>query len=442
MERDPSRAVARDQLRRRLTALVYRDAARAYGVGMAGVILPLVYLFREWPPWEIRAALHDLAPLRRAELLALAHALYGLASLPLVRVLLASERLRWWWTLPLPATWWRALHLRHLLLLNGPWLLAIGYGLVPLVGREGMAEAITSGVAFVAVTLAGQVVLAAVIDRGIGAAAIVLAGWAATVVLAVMSPGAVGAALGGLLLLGVIRRLGTPLPEPRARMRGHSGGHPILALARLGWLAVRRRDAVPIAWGLAVELLAVGLAGLGLVHVGAEEPGVAASMLRGIAVASAALGAGLVLRAIRAVDGDRPLLDTWGLQARDERRAHLLLAALGGLPAAIGGSLVLPWLAVVGRLWPLEAGLAVAWAAIGTTRFAYLEAARRRLDEPRSVRLLLRGALGALLAVTAETGLALVPWALYEAWRLPAAQRQAHRTRQRFETAQRDDHRS
>ena len=31
-----------------------RDALRAYGVGMSLALLPLVYLFREWPPWAIR----------------------------------------------------------------------------------------------------------------------------------------------------------------------------------------------------------------------------------------------------------------------------------------------------------------------------------------------------------------------------------------------------
>jgi hypothetical protein len=433
---------SRVPLRRRLGVLVYRDAARAYGVGVSLAVLPLVYLFREWPPWAIRDALHELPAAERAGVMAAAHAVYGLATAPLARQLLASERLRWWWTLPLPAAWWRGLHLRHLLLLDAPWLVAIGYGVAPLGAREGAVAAIASGLAFAALTLAGQITLVSVADRGLALAGGGLLAWALAVAIAVLVPGPLALAVGALALVPAAWRLGRPLPEARAQARGLAGGPPVLALARLGWLAVRRRDGVAVTWGVLVQLAAVALVGLASVHVGDSEPAAVKALMRGVAVVSATIGAALVLRSIRLVHGDRPLMDTWGIEPRHERYARVLLAAAGVLPALLVGSLLLPWLHPLGRAWPLDLGLATVWAALGTVRIAATLEAKRRLHEARLPRHLLWMGAALVLVGAAGSVLALLPWAALEAWRLPAAQRGADRARRRYETAQRDDHRS
>ena len=458
---DLSRGEAsRAPLRRRLGMLVYRDAARAYGVGVALAVLPLVYLFREWPPWAIRDALHGLPAADRAGVLAAAHAVYGLATAPLARQLLASERLRWWWALPLPARWWQALHLRHLVLLDAPWLLAIGYGMAPLLARDGRLSAVTGGLAFVALTLAGQIALVSVADRGSIWRAGGLLAWALAVALAVILPGPLALLLGALALVPAAFRLRQPFPEARARARGFAGGTPVLSLARLGWLAVRRRDGVAIAWGVFVQLALVVLVGLAAIHMDppviramlAEravvahpvtvEPDAVRALLRGVAVICALVGTAIALRSARILHGDRPLLDTWGIDPRHERNARLLLAVAGVLPAALVGSVLLPWLHPLGRQWPLELAVAVAWAAPATVHLVLTLEADRRLHHPRLPRHLLWLGAALLLVGVAGTTLALLPWAALAALRLPAAQRRADAARLRFETAVRDDHRS
>ena len=419
-----------------------RDALQAYGVGMSLALLPLVYLYREWPPWEIRDALHGLPRSSRALLMAGAHALYGLATAPIVRQLLASERLRWWWALPLSARWWRALHLRHLVLLDAPWLLAIAYGVLPLAATAGPIDAIASGLAFVMLTLFGQIAMVSVADRPPRWALLGLLVWALAVAAAVLIPGPAGAGLGALLLAAMVRRLGRPMPEIGAQVRGRTGGPPAVALARLGWLAARRHDGVALAWGAATQLAAVALAGLAIAHVGHEDPEAAAALRRGLAVVCATVGAALVLRSVRVLHGDRPLLDTWGIEVHHERSARLLLAAVGVLPALIVGSIALAGLGPVGRGWLLDLLLATAWAATRTVRLTFSLDARRRLHEPQLPRHLLWMAVALLLTGIARTPLALLPWAAFEFWRMPAAQRRADHARRRFEATVRDDHRS
>src|SRR5690606_2054947 len=128
--RDGSRLV-----RERLTGLVYRDAAAAYWAGLAIVLMPMIYLLQAWPPPAIRAAIRELERWPQIELLVAVYAGYLFATHGLVRVLLASTRLAWWRQLPLSTNWWRLLHLRHLLLLDALYLLVVGYGLEPLIGR-------------------------------------------------------------------------------------------------------------------------------------------------------------------------------------------------------------------------------------------------------------------------------------------------------------------
>ncbi len=435
------RMTAAAGLRRRLGILVYRDAARAYGVGVGLVAMPLVYLFREWPPWAIRDALRELPALERAGLIAVAHAVYGLATAPLARQLLASERLRWWWTLPLGAAWWRRLHLRHLVLLDAPWLAAIAYGVAPLAARDGIASACCAGLGFAGLTLAGQIALVSLADRNLAWVGAAVLGWAVLAAAAVLAPGLVALLLGSLALGPAAWRLGRPLPETGARARGLAGGPPVLALARVGWLAVRRRDAVALGWGLAVQLAATALAALALIHVGSSEPATVRALMRGLAVVCATVGTALALRSARILHGDRPLMDTWGIEPQHERRARMLLAALGVAPALVVGAPLLAWLDPLGSAWPLELAVTTAWAAVGTVRASYAREAARTLHTSRLPRHLLWMGAALVLVSAAGTTLVLLPWAAFEAWRLPAQQQRADAARRRYESAQRDDHR-
>ncbi len=427
-------------LRRRLFGLVYRDAARAYGAGLGLVLLPMVYLLREWPPWVIRDALRELPAPERALTLASAHALYGLVTMPVVRQLLASERLRFWWTLPLSARWWRGVHLRHLGFLDAPWLIAIAYGALPLHASHGAAVALMSGLAFAMLTLAGQIALVSIADRGVLWLAASGSAWALAVALAVLWPAPLAALLGAAAVVPAVRRLGRPMPEISAVVRGRAGGPPVLALIRLGWLAARRRDSIVLAWGVAVQLGAVGLAALAITHVGLTEPSAAAALRRGLAVVAATVGTALVLRSARVLHGDRPTLDTWGITPAQERWARLGLAAAGVVPALVVGSVVLPGLGPVGRAWTLDLLVATGWAAVTTVRLGFALEARRRMHEPRLLRHLPRMGLALILTGLVGTPWVLLPWAAIAALRLPATQRAAERARRRFETAHRDDH--
>jgi len=440
-DRPPARPAV---LRRQLGRLVYRDAAQAYGVGVALVVMPLLYLFREWPPWVIRDTLHGLPPLTRAAVIAGAHATYGLATLPVVRVLIGSERLRPWWSLPLGPRFWPALHLRHLVLLDAPWLLAIAYGVLPLAHRPGGGPlpALAAGLAFALLTLAGQIGLAAVADRRPPWAGAGLIAWAAAAALATLAPAPLALLVGVVAFAPARLRLGTPMPEASARRHGRAGGPAQLALVRLHGLAARRHEPVALSWGLGVQLGAVALVGLGIVHVGASEPAAAAALRRGLAVVAATVGAALGLLSVRALDGDRPQLDTWGIPDAHERRARVLLAAFGVAPALVAGTLVLPWLGPVGRGWVLDGLIATGWAATFTAHLTFARQARGRLHASWLLRHLLWMSLALVLTGAAGTSLVLLPWAGLSAWRLPAAQRRADRARRRYESARRDDHRS
>lgn len=427
-------------LRRQLSRLVVRDAVNAYWGGAVLVLLPLVYLWREWPPWAIRDALVGLPVMDRAEVMAAAHVAYGLVTAPVVQRLLASERLRWWWALPLSAGWWRGLHVRHLVLLDAPWLLAIAYGVAPRFARGERIEALACAVIFMALTLAGQVALVASTDRRVVVSMAWLSAYAAAVALAVALPLAVGSGVAVLGLGLAVARLGRPMPEVRARLRGLSGGHPVVALARLGWLAASRRDRMVVGWGIMLQLGAVALVDLGIEHVGASEVAAVETLRRGLAVVCAVVGTAVALRAVRIIDGDRAWLDSVGLEPRHERRARLLLAATGVAPAAVAGLVVLAWRSAAAPAWLMDLGLATAWAALGVVTMSYAAEAGRRLHEPRAQRLLLRLGLGMLLAVGVQTTWALVPWAVLDAARLRGLQRRADRARLRFETSRKDDH--
>lgn len=427
-------------LRRQLSRLVVRDAVNAYWGGAVLVLLPLVYLWREWPPWAIRDALVQLPVTERAVVMAALHVVYARVTAPVVRRLLASERLRWWWTLPLSAGWWRALHVRHLVLLDAPWLLAIAYGVAPRFARGEPLEALACGGIFMALTLAGQVALVASGDRRGVVAVTWLGAYAGAVALAVAVPLVLGGAVAAVSLGLAVQRLGRPLPEVRARLRGLAGGHPVVALARLGWLAASRRDRMVVGWGIGLQLAAVALVALGHAHVGAVEVEAMDALRRGLAVVCAVVGTAVVLRAVRIVDGDRVWLDSVGIEPRHERRAWLLLAATGVLPAAAAGLVVLAWRDAAAHAWLMDLGLATGWAALGIVTLGFGLEAGRRLHEPRMPRLLVRMGLAVLLVVGFETVGALLPWAVLDAVRLRGLQRRAERARLRFETARRDDH--
>lgn len=422
-------------LGRTLTRLVYREAADRYGAGFALVVIPLVYLFREWPPWEIRDTIAALAPMSRAGLLSVAHLAYLLATAPLVRSLLASPRLRWWWSLPLSRGFWRAIHLRHLLLLNLPWLLAIAYGGTSVAEREGTVAAASSVVAFAGLDLAAQIAVVVTSDRGAGSRLAVALGLAIAVAVAVAIPGLAAGVLGLAALAAMLRRCGTPMPEPRTARRGRAGGDPVVALVRWRWLAARRAAPAVLLWGGLVQLGIVGLLTLGLHHVGHTEPEVARALVRGGAVLCAAVGASLLRVATRHSHFDEPHLTTWGTTAQQQRRASVALALAGALVAWPIGALVLPSAAAVGAAWLVELPIAALWAAFEVATATYRAQGRGELARPILLRTMLVTGLAMVLVGAASTVAILLPWLGVRAWRLPRAQRRAADRAARHERA-------
>ncbi|MCH9685649.1 MAG: hypothetical protein K0V04_29730 [Deltaproteobacteria bacterium] len=147
-------------------------------------------------------------------------------------------------------------------------------------------------------------------------------------------------------------------------------------------------------------------------------------------------------RAVRIVDGDRSLLDTWGIDLNHERGARLLLAVVGVAPAAAG--VVIVSLVTGGQAlpWSLDLTVATVWAAIGTVGNDFAMQARRTPHGTRFPRRVLRLALTVVLVVGSGTVLVLLPWTIIEALRLPGLHRRAERARLRFETSTPDDHRT
>lgn len=417
-------------LRKRLTALVYRDVAIAHGLGLLIALLPMIYFVQVWPPSAIRAAIRALETWPRIGLLVVLHFAYLLATHGLVHRLLGSARLAWWRQLPLTNGWWRALHCRHLLLLDAPWLLAAAYGLWPLIGEDRVAAAFAWLFGYAGLTFTAQVALVAGrpwrLALGLGSAVAFLpvlwgGPWVAVLV-------------GAPALAWAVRRLGEPMPEPQhfGHGRWHRGGATI-ALIRLAARAVMRRNAIALVWGLSLQLSIVVIVAFALARAGAR----AEALARGLAVVAAAIGAAVLPRAMVLLDDDRAWIESWGVAPSIELRAQLGLAALGGAPALILGTSLTH---AHGWQWLLDGGVAIGWAAILATASNAAAEIRRELRKPKIARTLVRITLGVALVSLSGSVLVLIPWALVELVRLPKLHGRAQRTRQRFDVLDIDDH--
>ncbi len=424
-------------LRRRLSLLVYREAANRTQIGIALAMMPLIYVLVIWPPPAIRAALIELEPLARAQWLLAAHAIYLFATHGVTQRVIASARLAWWWQLPLSPSWWRTLHLRHLLLLHSAWLAIIVYALIPRASGGEWAAAILIGVGHAGWMLAAVVGLVAWIDRRwpvrvlLGLAVALVAGaavWAPAWAIA-------AAGLGAATL--AIRRLGRPMPERSSRSLGLGlRGGSRLALARTILLAGLRRESVAVVGSFVLQAILLVLVGFAIAQVGER----ARPLQRGVAVVIAVVEAGLLTRGLRTLAADRALMRSWGIASEVELAARILAVLLAGLPVLVGGQLVLSLVGPVGHAWALDHGVALVWASVGGASASFSDEIHDAIQKPRLGRTFLRVIAGAILVSIAESVLVLLAWTGLEVLRLPSSQARAERVRARREATIHDDH--
>ena len=418
-------------LRRRLFSLVYRDAARLHGMGVAVVVLPLVYLWREWPPWAIRSAIEALPAATQAGVVLVAIAGYARLTAAPVRTLLASQRLQLWRTLPLSRGFWRRTHGLHLLLLDAPWLGVIAYA----VALRPTTPAVLAWISAVGLTIALQVSAIAYVDRprariGVHALAIglSLATWLSR---SAELAGAVGLVMATLSYL----RLADPFAEPPAaarRILGRLAG-PARAWARLLFVAWLRRAPLFFAGTILGQILGVAAVVLADRHVGAIDPDGVLALARFVAVLGGWVGASALLQSVRAIDRDRAWLDALPLTRRAEHRARLHVAILGGAPTWV-------LLAVLSPA-PLEALAAAAWAAAAMADLVAGRERARTLHDRLVERIVLAVAVALAAALATGHTAALLPWAAWSAARAYRRLDEAADVRARFETPREgDDH--
>lgn len=422
-------------LRRRLAFLVLRETVEAYGIGLALACMTLVYVQIAWPPPEIRRALSEAAPLVRAKWFFGAHLLYLLSTQALTRKLLASARLDWWRQLPLSGSWWRALHLRHLLALHGPWLAMLAYALTPTALARPIS-ALVAAVGYASLVFAAAIWSSALGDRAWPARISVCIGGASLSAAGVWS--SVGMLLVSVSALGLaVWRLGRPLPQVRstgAALRLRVG--PSLALARAMLLAAWRRSTMMVGWMTLVHVILIGLLPFATVH-GAER---ARALQRGMAVLVAVSSWVVLIRGLRALAPDRALLRSWPVSARAEWRARLAAVLIAGAPALILGGLVLARAGGPGLWWSLDLGLALVWAAFVASAASFVDERRGELFEPHMGRTAAILAAGLILVTLTQTCASLAIWALIAALRTPTLQARARAKLARRERKTHDDH--
>ncbi|MFV8755397.1 hypothetical protein ACNOYE_33010 [Nannocystaceae bacterium ST9] len=414
-------------LRRRLSSLVYRDTAQAYQRGVALVVMALVYMFTAWRPDQIRAAILAAEPASAAAILAAVMVVHHLASAGLVERMLASDRLTWWWQLPVPRTWWRALHWRHLIALHLGWLAATIYGLWPVAITDPWRAAALA-IAWIGVSLAAAVARVILRDRGplVRVAIVVIA--AASVVITELVAAELGALIGVVALAWTHRSLDRPMPELALRPTWRwDRTHPVLALARLRVLVVARRDRPALAGLLALELALAYLTIAAFGQIGEA----AGNFARGAAVVASSLGGVLLVRSQRLLAGELALMDGWGIDPRHERRARLLAALSFALPYTLIAGARLP------ILWTLEALPALAWAGVGALRASLVQR-----DTPALGRFFARTIAAVMLVVILGSTLPLLAWIAFDAIGLARdhARAEALRRRVHADLATRDDH--
>jgi hypothetical protein len=372
-----------------MRALLLRDAVQRLAAGAALGVALSAWLWRSWPPWEVRAWLWGLDGVP-----ALAAALgvplaWALLCTPVIRILLRSARLEYWRQFPISRAQWIALHAVHLACIDAPAIGIAIYLLAPLAEPWRIAAA---AVAALAVVVAAQVALAQV-----------------------------------------------EVPRVPVWLRSRTA---VGALWRLHAITVLRRDRSAVWLTLAVQILAVGYAVVGVANVAREEPQAAWSLLHGGAIAGSFAAAWLVLRAQRAIDRDRWYLDALpGVRPSTELLARVLVGATFATPTIVGLGLAAAPLGVVDLVAAgLHALVAAGWAAAGFTRIGARAEAHARLGAPQSVPTLVLVVYGACVLVLVGP-LALLFAAALELALAHRALARATALRTRFETTNRqDDH--
>lgn len=394
---------------------------------MAAVAVPSAYVAGQMDWRDLRDAVAELSPDLRALVIGAAVALYVIAMVPVVALLLTSARLDAFRTLPLSRAFWRRLHARHLLTAN-----ALGVGAVAL-GVTALASVglrVAWATALVALLLAVQVAWRAEPRRVRRIALLVGAGAAVSVAVRLGSPWPLGA-LAIPAAAWAHRRLAGPMPEPpRTRVAWPTPRRPAVAFAILLARIVRRRSGGALTTVLLGQASVVMLAGLAVRH--APHDPATTSLLRGLAVVGAVVGAALMVPAWRGLARDRWLLDATPLRLREATLGWIVLGVLAAAPSALlaverGVAGALDWVAATGF-----AVLATAWVMLGA-------AVRRQPTAPVLPRL-----LAALLAAQVAVAAAGSTWplaavALGLALGLPSRSRAADVARRRFETHVRDD---
>lgn len=303
----------------RLRRSVWHDAVARYWRGAVLVGAPGVYLWREWPPWQLRAALWALEPSAAGFVAsAIALAYIALTAGP-TRSLVASKRLIYWRQFPISGREWGLFHGLNLALLHSPFGVLVGYMLGPL-GFVTATALATGGLATVVVPMS--------------------------------------------------LRLRAPLGDP-APLRWRRPRHPRIAafaLPRLLWLTLLRRRPTTV---VVLLILEAGLVALGIAAVGnlAEVDSRAAfRSARGFMAAATCVGSLTPLFAWPLLAKDRWCLDGLGVGPRRAARASLYLGMLTlPLPAlgllSIGARLSTSDLAVVIATTVIALGAAV-WLGV------------------------------------------------------------------------------
>lgn len=368
-------------------AWLLRDAVRRLGAGIAIGVLPLAWVWRSDPPWEMRAWLWALDGAGTIAALVGLPIAWAILTAPLVRLLLRSARLEYWRQFPIPRVQWFFVHARNLLCIDAPGVAIAAYLFAPLHDR---AMIVGASVGALVIALAAQIVIA-------------------------------------------IAPLPRMLVSPRARTK-------VGALVRLYGVAVVRRDRAPLWLALALQAGGIAYAMIGVANVAHDEPAAAWSLIGGTAVLCCVIASWLVLRAQRAVDRDRWYLDAQaGVDPGSELFARVLVGIGFALPILIGLAFAALPLQPLGVARATITVVVVAtWAAAGFVRIGARAEARLRLHTPQHVPGTLMVVYGFLVVLLFDP-LVLVMAAALEVAIARRALVRATAARTRFETTDRED---
>jgi len=447
---------------RLVTRLVYRDAAATYGVLVLAVAFAAVWIERAWPPREIRAAIVGAEDWQRGLILGAIAAAYLIATRPVVRLLIASDRLAYLRHLPVSPRRWRRLHAAHLVAVNLPALGVMIYGLMDP-GVFLYSERLIYGGAWASLIIAAQVDGVTATTAWRAWLGVVSASIAAAILGAGLGGSVEGLrpALGLLLAVGCAahlwRRLGQAPPERDGRIRRGVLGllvvrlgrramtrlrldGPWLALLRLDLRALLRRGPQRARRRLWLQGAAIAVATSAIAAAARAGQPVDPWIVRAMLIFGSLVGADLLLLAHRLVDRDRWYLDALPISTRAQLGARLALGVLGAAPTLLGISLaqvvigrapLLSTILLAGLVGPLSAAL-MTWAG-------FRAEARRRLH----TRALAGPAIAAVLAFSllhmTDSPLVLAPLVLLAGFAASREVAPATRARRRLETSRRDD---